>query len=241
MGQPNPPGDIPLYEGLSPEWNDFVGALPEEKRAELAPKFKERIDAYENKLKPWENFTKSGITPEFADTAVGIYSMIENQPRQVLDAMAKHLGLTVSEVQQAVETMQEQEEEEGEDPRIKTLTEQVNTLTKIAFAQREQETQQATLKEAEAELEKEFKDLRGKYGDDVDEEEVIMRMVHKSMTAEQAYLEYTGKLGKVRPPAPRLLGGGGNVPQRAIDPTKLDSASTKSLVAQMMQHAANQK
>ncbi len=75
MGQPNPPGDLPLIEGLSAEWNEFVSAFPEEQRNVLGPKLKERISNYESSIesyKQWDDLQKSGITADQAGIALNI-------------------------------------------------------------------------------------------------------------------------------------------------------------------------
>jgi hypothetical protein len=235
MGQPNPPGDIPLYDGLGAEWNDIVGALPEDRRNELAPKLKERLDAY-TPLKEYEEFQKAGISKTQIYDAVNLFDVIEKDPRMVYDTLAKHLGISPQEVKQATETMEETVDED--DPRIRTMQQQLDTLSQIALAQRQEETQSKIQADAEAQLESELSALHKKYGD-VNEEEIVMRMLAKGIDAEQAYNEFTALTTDIRrrPPAPQILGGGGTVPARAIDPTKLDSAGTKNLVAQMMMHA----
>jgi len=234
MGQPTPPGDMPLFDGLGSEWNDIVGALPEDKRAELAPRIKERISAYEP-LKSYEDFHRSGITPDHISTALGVFSLIENKPREIYDAIGQHLGLTPQEAKAAVKTL---EKEMEEDPRIQTMQQQIDTLAQIALAQRQHTTQEQQLAEQEAALEKEMSSLKSKYGD-FDEEEIIMRMIHKDMSAEQAFQEYANKISELRKtrPSPMVIGGGGVVPQRKLDVTQLDNMGTKNLVAQMMQHA----
>lgn len=239
MGQPTPPGDMPLFEGLGSEWNDIVGAFPEDKRAELAPKLKEKIDAF-TPLRQWEDLHKSGVTPEHASTALNLFSMIENNPREVYTAIGNFLGLTPQETKEAVEELQESQGD-GDDPRLRTLQQQVDTLAQIALAQRQQTAAEQQAAEQDAAVEKELNDLRNKYGD-VDEEEILMRMLHKGLSAEQAYQEYSGKVAELRKrrPAPMIIGGGGNIPRKQLDVTKLDSAGTKDLVAQMMQHAMNE-
>jgi DNA-binding Lrp family transcriptional regulator len=240
MGQPTPPGDMPLYEGLSSEWNDIVGAFPEDKRNELAPLLKQRIDGFQEQIKPWEDLTKSGITPEHASTALNLFNVIENNPREVYETIGKYLGITPAAAKEAVEEM----EDSGatEDPRLATLQQQVDTLAQIALAQRQQTAAEKQAADQDAAIEKELGSLKSKYGD-VDEEEILMRMLHNNMTAEQAYQSYAAKVSQIRStrPAPMLIGGGGAVPRKSIDVTKLDNADTKNLVAQMMQHAAVEK
>lgn len=231
----HPDGDTPLYEGLGSEWNDVVGAFPEDKRSELAGALKSRIDAYEP-LKQWEDFNKSGITPDQAGQALNVYSTLENDPRRVYEAIAKHLGITPQQAQVAVEEIEE--EDEGTDPRFKTMQQQIETMGQILLMNKKQETEAALQAEGEASLQRDLDGLKKKYGD-VDEQEVIFRMLHANMTPDQAYQDYTKKFDQIRSrrPSPLVMGGGGQVPQKAIDPTKLDSKETKNLVAQMLQHA----
>lgn len=232
-----PPGNAPLVEGLGSEWNDFVSAFPEDKRGELGSKLKERISSYEP-LKQYEDFHKSGVAPEQISNALNLYSIVENNPRQVYDLIGQSLGITPQQAKELVED--EIEENEEEDPRfakLSSLEKQVETMAAIMLAQNQQEQQSAAQQEADKQLETELSGLRKKFGD-FDEEQVVMRMLHKGLSAEQAYQEYTQYEAKVRErrPAPMLMGGGGTVPNRAIDPTKLNTSDTKALVAQMMAH-----
>jgi len=236
MGQPIPPGDnVPLVEGLDASWNEFVSYIPEDKRAEFAPKFKERISSYEP-LRQWEDFHKAGITPESATTALNLMSTIENDPKQVYETIGKYLNITPAQAQEVVEQVQEADQE---DPRIAKLQQQFETLSQIMLAERQQSSQAQLVSQQEAAVDKEISDAMNKYGQ-VPEDEILMRMIHKGMTAEQAHQEYTGRVSEIRKtrPAPTILGAGGQIPtSRAIDPTKLDSKGTKQLVAQMLDHA----
>lgn len=239
MGQPTPPGDSPLYEGLGSEWNDVISAWPEEQRATLAPKLKERIDAYEP-LKQWDTFQKSGITPEHVGTALDLFSVIENNPREVYDTLAKHLNITPAQAKEVVKEVQAGNNSENEtNPEIATLKQQVETMAQILMAQRQQSSQAQLAAEAETAIENEIKAVKKKYGDSVDEEEIIMRMLHQNMTAEQAHQAYTNKVTEIqkRRPAPFVMGAGGNIPSNSIDVKKLSGQDTKSLVAQMMSQA----
>jgi hypothetical protein len=235
MGQPNPPGDnVPLFEGLGSEWNDIVSAFPEDRRSELAPLLKERISAYEP-LKQWEYLQKSGITPEHASTALNIYSVIENNPRDVYEAIGKSLGITTAEAKEVVEEIQDGD---SEDPRMAHLQQQVETMAQVLLAQRNQTMEEKRIAEQEMELDNELKSLSQKYGD-VPEKHILMRMQHMDMSAEEAYKDYMSDAEQIRArrPAPFVMGAGGSIPSKQIDVRKLDNKSTKSLVAQMLDHA----
>jgi hypothetical protein len=236
MGQPTPPGDnVPLFEGLGPEWNDIVGAIPEDRRAELAPKLKERISAFEP-LQQYSDFAKSGITPEQISTSLNLFSIIENNPKEVYETLGKHLNITPAQAEQVVEQL---EESDGSDPEIAALKQQVETLAQIALAQRQQTTQEKMAAEQDALLDSEIQGIKKKYGNDVPEDEILMRMLHKNMTAEEAYTEYSSRAEDIRKrrPAPFVMGQGGHVPNQQLDVKTLDNKSTKNLVAQMLDHA----
>lgn len=226
----------PIYEGLDPSWNDVVSAFPEDKRSEYAGFIKTQMDSYAP-LKQWEEFAKSGITPEQASTAVGVYNTIENNPKRVYEALGAHLGITPQQAQEVVEELEDADPEE--DPRIATLQKQLATVQQILVARHQEETQSRLEQQAEAEIDREIAALKKKYND-VDEDILAVFMANGQMSAEQAYKAYTERDARIRAtrPSPMLLGGGGQVPNRAIDPTKLSSSETKNLVAQMMQQAA---
>lgn len=244
MTQSTPPGDLPLIEGLGNEWNELVSAIPEDKRAEFGPKLKERISAYEP-LKQWEELQKSGVTPEFAGQALNVFNYLEQNPREVYKAIGDHLGLTPAEVKEVVKDIKKETENGSvDDSRIAQMEQQLQTLAQIALAQRQQSTQEREQSEQDALIEKEISGLKTKYGDDVNEEEVVMRMLYKNMTAEQAYQEYAGHVTELRKrrPSPMIVGGsGGPIPKRSIDVTKLDAAGRKNLVAEMLNHANNER
>lgn len=238
MSQPTPPGDLPLIEGLGPEWNDIVSAFPEDRRSELAPKLKERISGY-TELEGWRDLQNSKITPDQASVALNLMSTIENNPRQIYDTIGQYLGITPQQAEQIVEQIEEGDED---DPRIKTLQDQVNTMVQIQLAERNMAEQKRMAAEQDQALESELGSLKKKYGD-VDEREVVMRMLHLNMTAEQAYQDYTGRDAEImkRRPSPFVMGSGGNIPSRQVDVTKLDGKDTRNIVAQMIQHANNER
>jgi hypothetical protein len=247
MGQPTPPGDLPLFDGLSSEWNDIVGAFPEDKRGELAPKLKERIDQYEP-LKGYADFHKSGITPDKVGTALNLQQFIENNPQQAYEAIGNFLGITPQQAKQAVEENNAGEQESASpeidallnDPRYKSLQEQVQTLMQVTVMKDQQERQSVAAREADASLERELADLRKKHGD-FPEREIVMRMANSDMTAEQALSDFNQLADSLRRrPAPFLMGNGGQVPRNNIDVTKLTPKDTRSLAAQMMQQAVNE-
>jgi len=240
MGQPNPPGDLPLIEGLGPEWNEFVSAFPEDQRSTLGPKLKDHVSSITSEyepLKQWADFQKAGVTPDQASMALNIFEVIEKNPREVYDALANHLGISKAEAKEVVKEIQN---DDSGDSRIETLKNQVDTLTQIALAQRNMTAKEQEDADAEAWLDEQLGTIKQKYGDSIDENQIIMRMAHAGMTVEEAYQDWSNMVAQIRKTreAPVLMGSGGNIPtNRAIDPKKLDSKATKDIVRQMLDHA----
>lgn len=245
MGQPTPPGEnVPLIDGMDASWNDIVSYIPEDKRAEFAPKFKERVSQFDS-YRQWDDFNKSGITADQAKSAINLYNMVETQPQQAYEIIGKHLGITPQQAQQAVEDLEEENDGSQElddifnDPRFKTLAQKNEAMAQILLQQHQSSQQAQMAAEADAALDAEIKDVLKKNGSDIPEEEILMRMAHFNMSAQEAFDHASNRASEYRrrPPAPRLLGSGGNIPANRIDPTKLDKQGVKSIVAQMMQQS----
>ena len=242
MGQPTPPGDFPLYDGLGHEWNDVVGALPEDKRAELAPIIKQRMDSVSEKYKgyeQWDDFQRSGITADQARAGLDLFATVENNPKRAYDMIGQYLNITPQQAQEVVQAVEDGDED---DPRIAAMQQQIETIGKLLLTERQQQTAAKREAAAEAKLDSELKALHSEVGD-FDEEEILMRMGYLGLSAKEAYEKYTGKVTELRRtrPAPMLMGQGGAVPRNAIDPTKLDGPATKNLVAQMIQAGSHAK
>jgi septum formation topological specificity factor MinE len=235
LGEATPPGNLPLFEGLPAEWNDIVGALPEDKRAELAPKLKSRLDEYEP-LKQYEDFHKSGVTAEQMQQALNLSSVIDNHPRQVYEKLAEFLGITPQQAQEVVEEVEEGDE--AGDPRYEAMKKQLDVLSQIIIQERQTQTQAQLRSQADEELNKELGAVKKKYGN-VDEDQILLYMSRGDMTAEQAYQAYTKRDAEIRTrrPAPVLLGQGQAVPHTRPDFTKMSNEDTKKFVAQMMEHS----
>jgi hypothetical protein len=97
---------------------------------------------------------------------------------------------------------------------------------------------------ADADLDKELNALKDKIGDY--DERYVLALMQNGLSAEdagQAFVSMKQSLAP-KPFAPTVLGngsGGGGIPSGAIDPTKLSSKDTRSLVAQMLAQAAQQQ
>ena len=241
MGQPTPPGDLPLYDGLGAEWNDVFGVIPEDKRGEIGAVIKSRISDYDNRLnsyKNWDDVVKTG-NPDQVKTALGIYNLVENRPQEVYELLGRHLGISTQQAKEVAETV---EGSDSDDPRIVEMQKRIDTMTQIMLAQKQDEVRLSQEAEAEAALNKEMDSLRNKYGK-FDEEQILLRMVHKGLSAEDAYKEYEGMVSQIRStrPAPMLLGQGGSIPRQGVDPRSLNSKDTKDLVANILKQTLGER
>jgi hypothetical protein len=239
MGQPNPPGDIPLVEGLDASWNDFVSAFPEEQRAELGSKFKERVSEFD-KYKQWDDLTKSGITSDQASYALNLASAIESDPKAVYETLGAHLGITPQEAKQAIKEIKQEQpaaDSGNDDTELAKLRHTVETLSQIQLAQRQQTVQEQLAEQQDAQIQSDLEGLAKKYGD-VNEKQILMRMLHLDMSPEEAYQDFMSDANEIRKtrPAPYIMGAnGGTIPARQIDPTKLGNKDVKDVVAQMLE------
>jgi hypothetical protein len=249
MGQPNgapvPPGNTPLVDGLDSSWNEIVGAFPEDKRAELAPKIRDRIKDYEP-LRAYEDFAKSNISSDHINAALSVYSFIENNPHEVYQMLGDSLGISRQQAQQLTQQAQQSTDgEEGgtgsqeiqDDPRLTKLQEQYELLARTMVAQYQQQQQMTAEQEEDAQLEQELTDLKKKYGGNINEREIIRRMMTDDVSAEEAYTDYMNLVTEIqkRRPAPFVMGSGSMVPREQVDVRKLDRDQTKNFVAQMIQ------
>lgn len=242
MTQPEvtPPGNTPLFEGLGSEWNDVLSALPEDKRSLYGSAIRDRISSYEP-LKAYEDFHKSGVSADQIGMALQVLSTVENNPREVYEAIGKHLGISTAEVKQVAEEIKK-EESSNLSPEYQQLQQQFNTMAQIMLAQRQEQEKSAAQQREDRELEQAISELKKKHGD-FPEDEVLMRAIHKELSLEDAYKDYEAFVTQTRQtrPAPTLLGSGGSIPRQPLDVKSLDSAGTKNIVAQMLEHANRER
>lgn len=242
--EPPTPNSMPLVEGGNPAWNDVLQYVPEEKRQEVVPKLQEWDKNYQQvqeSLNPWKEFVDSGVDPETAQIALNVLQTIETNPEAVYEAIGKSLGITTEEAEELVDEVTAEELPTTgaiSKEQFEALAQQSNAMAQILLAKREEEM----LAQQEQELNKELTDLRNKFGD-FPENEVIYRMLHSDMSAEEAlkdYVQFEENLFRRRPTAPRVLSGGGMIPQPKVDPVKLDDKGTRDHVAEMLRAAMQQ-
>src|SRR5690606_9411873 len=170
--------------------------------------------------KPWEDLSKQGIDPNAAITGVQLLNLIDTQPQVVYETLKNYLeknNLLPAGEPMPTDSIQEEGDNQNLDeldPKLQKLEQQVQVLAQIALAQKEEKERQ----QQDQAVEKELTSLRKKVGD-FPEEEILMRMSHYGLSAEEAYKKYMGHVEeiRIRRPAPTLLGAGSTIPSKNIN------------------------
>lgn len=241
------PSDMPLVAGGNPAWNDVLQHIPEDKRGEVVPKLQEwdkNFQDVQSKLAPWKEFIDRGVDPDTADLGVNVLNTIENNPQAAYEAIGKHLGISTQQAKEAVEDLQEDQKAAAQagsgitSEQYESLKKQSDAMAQIIIANRQQEEITAE----EQQLDQELTALKKEKGD-FPEQEIIYRMMHGDMSAQDAYDDYVKfeeDLFKQRRQAPRVLSGGGMIPQPKVNVNELDRKGTKDHVAQLLINAQQQ-
>lgn len=238
--------------GHNPAWDDVLGLIPESLHASITPHFQRwdsaaqsKIEAANNSIRQFDDykpFVEHGIAPSELEQGLRLMYEINNNPRNVYDALAKAYNY-----QSAVEAAQQQQTEGEEtqqtyqDPRFDQLQQGIELVSKIVLA--DQKAKQAATEDIK--LDRELKALTEKYGE-YDEDFVLAKMQNgfSGEQAVEAFMNLKSSFQQNRPFAPNILGGaspGSGLPSNAIDPTKLSSKDTRNLVAEMLAAAAKQR
>jgi hypothetical protein len=240
--------------GLNPAWEPVLSLLPEQFHNVVTPHFQQwdqaaqsKIEAANSSLKEFEPFKpllEHGISFDEVTNGLRLAYEINNNPENVYKALVEAYKFG-----QQPETPNEDNEGESDliaklPPELQSqLGQQGDLLKTVAqiVLNDAQAKQQAT---ADKELDDELNSLREKIGDY--DERYVLSLMQGGMSAEeagQAFVELKQSFNQSRPFAPTVLGGSGGsgIPSNAIDPTKLSSKDTRSLVAQMLEQAAKQR
>lgn len=232
--------------GINPAWSELLGVVPSQLHSQVTPHLtkwdqgvQQKINQVHSQYEPYKPFIEQKVEPDQINYALGVMNAIENNPKEVLEALQAYIG--ESDDEQGQENQQQPEGSDElpewlEHPEFKQMKDMVNTLAQIMVQQRESEEEARHNQE----LDTKFNQLREEVGE-FDEEWVLTKMLNNDMSPEdavKAYKEFeSGILSKARQPGPKILGGGGSVPNQGLDPKNLDDKGRRSLVAQMLQQA----
>jgi hypothetical protein len=237
----SPDSGIPLADGLDPEWNSVLGAVPEDKRTEVATYLKDWNSKYtklQEDYTPWAGYKDKGYDPKYMDQAVTVMDALTYRPEEVYEAMKKHFGPKDTPTPQPVEPTTEPSEgvaDITQHPEFQRLKKIADMSAQVLLADRQTKEQSAREASEAAKLDEELGALKKKFGEDIPEKEIVMRMATYDMTAEEAYKDFAEFATTIRKkPAPFVLGSGGPIPREPIDPRKMTSEQRSNLFAQFL-------
>jgi len=231
----------------NPAWQPFLDVLPDSLHETVRPVLSDwdrnvnaRIEQIQNEYAPYRSFKDQGIDPEELDYSYQVLQALNENPRDVILAMAEHFGLSLTEAQaqQLSNEVQQQQQQNGEDapvdPRIAFLEQGFQTLAAITLQQQEQ----VVAREADRQLEETLQGLRNTHGD-FNENAVLANMLAgmDPESAVQAYKQVEAQIlqNANRPPAPRIIGSGnGSVPNERVNPAAMTDQERRALVTQML-------
>lgn len=239
--------------GINPAWNELLEVMPSSLHSQITPhlskwdqNFQTKVNEVHSQYEPYKPFLENQVNPEQINYALGILQAIEERPEEVLNALRAYMGEEEKVTEQQGPPTQDngpsEQPEWKQDPEWIKTQEMLNTVAQLMVQQRQTETQQ----QEDSALERDLTAAKTKYGE-YDEEWVLTKMYNNPEldidAAVKAYKDFESSVASrsnPRLPGPPVLGPGGSVPNQDYKPSSLDSKGKKSLVAQMLQQAAQQ-
>jgi len=242
-------------QGINPNWNEYLQEIPQELHEKVIPAFQKwdagvqnMVQKVHSEYEPWKQFI-GATDPQTANWALQVLQAVENDPRTVYDALGEYYKFAEQQQQEQKPTgsptgqgqLEPGLENLQENPYIKQMQQQMQTMANILMAKQQQEMEA----QEDALLQKDLDAAAQKHGK-FDEEFVIAKlMANPNMTADQAvqsYHQWANQQAQTYRPRPLVMGSGGGIPGNNTDVRKLDSAGTKDLVQQMLRaHRAQQQ
>jgi len=248
--------------GINPAWNELLGIMPTQLHPQMIPHLQkwdqgvqQQFQKVHSQYEPYKPFLDAQVDPQQIQYALQIMEHLNNNPRQIYDALAEFHGWNEQGQTEPNAPVTEDYSDLGnivdEDPRISQLNEQVELMRNIMLAQYN-EQQQAQMQQQQSQqeqqedqaLEEEFTTLKSKYGEF--DERYVLGLMAAGTSAEDAVKSYNELVEQTlqnRPgnSAPRVLGGGGGVPSNAINHSSLSDEDRRRLVVQRLQQAAQNR
>lgn len=254
QGQEEVTGEAPVAPegtGMNPAWNPLLETLPSSLHSLVTPhlskwdqNFQSKVQEVHSQYEPYKPYLEQNISPDNINYALNIMRAIEERPEDMLKALQAYIGAD-SDEQGQVDPQQDnngpdQSPEWMNHPEFKKTQEMVNTMAQLLVQQRQSQQQAAVDSELDQDLNA-AKQTHGEY----DEEWVLTKLYNNpDMTVDdavKAYKQFENQiLTRNRQPGPPVMGAGGSVPTQGFNPKNLDDKGRRSVVAQMLQQAANQ-
>lgn len=245
------PSGVPQGGGNgNPAWNEFLEPIPQEYHDKVRPVLEkwdkgvqERFGKVHSQYEPWKPIIDAGVDPETASFSINLLNAINDNPRQVYEAIGNYYQLTGQNGSPSGQGPEPEElEEDPYDGRFAALERQNQIMAQHLIKQREEKLEA----QASAELDRELTELRGKNKSRGDfNEKFVLAHMQNGMSAEdavEAYYQFRDTELKKYRQMPLIMGSGGGVPQFGnTDVRKLTDGQTKDLVAGMLAQAKAQR
>jgi hypothetical protein len=204
----------------------------------------QRFQQIHNQYAPYKEFGDA----EDVKTALELARLVNEDPQQVFDFLAGHLGVQVG--QQPQQQFQQQQgfqnpwAEQGIPDEFAQQIVQMQQLNE-ALVQKVMGMDNATQEQRDqAALDDLLGALSEKYGDF--NETFVMAKIVQGVDPEQAVQEWNQEIqnhvnSRSSRPAPAVLGGSGSVPQSGVDPRKMSPEDVRKFLADQLTEVNNQR
>lgn len=237
----------PEGTGINPAWNELLEVVPSQLHSLVTPHLTKWDQNYQNSLQqvhsqyaPYKPFVENQVAPDQIEYAMSVMQAIENNPREVLQALQAYIGEDDEQGQEEQVVGDSETPEWMQHPEWQKTQQMVQTMAQLLVQQREEEART----QADQEVAQELSDAREKHGE-FDEEWVLTKLMNNpKMKLEDAVIAYhqfeQGVLSKARQPGPKVLGAGGSTPNQELNPKNLGDKERRNLVANLLQQSASQ-
>lgn len=254
-------GSEPLYDGSesttggegqqgndqgNPAWGEFLAVVPQELHHQITPMLKkwddgvnERFNKVHSDYAAFKPFKESGVDPAVLQQGYQIHQALQTDPKRVFEALVGAYPDLLEGIQQ--QSGQGQQEPTADDllqKRLDAMDQQQRQIAEVMIAQHRAEE----VSRADAQLDREFNEMRNKYGV-FDDEWVLSKLERNpNMSVEaavQSYRQFEDSIKAKYAPKPLFIGGGSSgLPGSAPDVTKLSNAETNNYVAEILRRHA---
>ena len=244
--------------GFNPAWNPIMEKLPSEFHNMIAPTLKEwdsNFQKVQTAYSPYKQFAEAEIAPEHINASLQLAQVLQTNPRLVYDKMVEAYGDEWGLNQQVQGPEIDDESDDafiGENdfnpeshPMFQQMQQQMGAIAQFQQAQIEQQERQRI----DAEINRDFEAISTQYGE-LSQQDIQMiaavslqNEISLPKAAEQVMAYRGAQAQQKQNPAntlPNVVPPGGGMPSQAIDPTKMNGAQTRNMVAQMMQQMMGQ-
>lgn len=240
-------------KGGHPAWQEILNAVPEEYHEALRPTLEKwdsgvqkRFNSLHSQYAPLKDYAE--VDPQVIAAGINLINRIEEDPKAVFDLMREtyqfDVGTTVEQGAKPMSELMGTGNFDEQDEYARQIAAQQQQLQEL------REQQQKLMEQAEAarmasELDAYLAHLHQEHGD-FDNDYVVTLMAN-GVDGTEAVQRYNSLVENIRgpqaqqsptaPPAPNVMGSGGGVPSRSVDPKSLSNGETKDLVAQLLEQA----